>query len=228
MEKMRFKMKKIAAILMIGLTLILSACATTAGAATPAEPTATPGIVAENYANALPVSSQLALGTIRLKDTPNAVSPEQAANLLFLWKGMQALSSATSASQIEINALLGQIQDTMKTPQLQSIAELKLSQADVQKAMADLGPAGGGAARAAGSGSTSSNRNQNQGGGNFQAFGGPGGAVPGGQGGGGNSQSIPPSTQATIQARAAQQSTRGNTLLYTAVVTYLETLVPAK
>jgi hypothetical protein len=225
-------MKKFSAIFLIGLMLILTACATSAGAATPAEPTATPGIVAENYANALPVPSQLALGTINLKGTANAVTADQAANLLFLWKGMQALGTASNSSQLEMNALLLQIQDAMKPTQLQAIADLKLSQADVQKAMAELGPAApGGASRAAGTGtgSTNGNNRNQQGGGNFQAFGGPGGggAIPGGQGGGGN-QAIPPSTQATIQARAAQQSTRGNTLLYTAVVTYLQTLVTTK
>lgn len=222
-------MKKFGAILLIGLMMVLTACATSAGAATPAEPTATPGIVAENYANALPVPSQLALGTINLKGTANAVTADQAENLLFLWKGMQALGAASNSSQLEMNALLVQIQDAMKPVQLQAIADLKLSQADVLKAMAELGTtAPGGAARAAGSSTGSTNgNNRNQGGGNFQAFGGPGGGVPGAQGGGGN-QAIPPSTQATIQARAAQQSTRGNTLLYTAVVTYLQTLVTPK
>jgi hypothetical protein len=214
-------MKKWTSVLMIVLVFGLSACASIAGAATPAEPTATPGIVAANYANALPVVSQLALGTIQLKDTPEALTAEEAKNMLVLWKGMQTLSANTSASQLEVTALLAQIQDTMKPSQLQAIAAMKLTQADVQKATQALGlGAPGGAARAAGSGQTTSS-NRNQGGGGFDF---PGGG-PGGAPGGGSQQNIPPSTQATIQARAAERSKGSNTMLYTAVIAYLQQVV---
>jgi hypothetical protein len=223
-------MKKLMSVLMIVLVLGLSACATVAGAATPVEPTATPGIVAANYANALPVVSQLALGTIRLKDTPEALTAEDAQNMLILWKGMQALSSNTSASQLEVTALLAQIQDTMKPSQLQAIAAMKLTQADVQKAVQDLGlgtgnPSGSSAARSSGS-STSSSRGNQQGGFDFGPGGGGPGGVPGGTGGG--SQNIPPSTQATIQARAAERSKSSNTMLYGAVITYLQQVIAGK
>jgi hypothetical protein len=219
-------MKKVAAIILICFAILLTACASQAGAATPVEPSPTPGIVAENYANALPVPSQLALGTIRLKGTANAVTKEDAANLLFLWKGLQTLSSSTSSSQLEVAALINQIQDAMKPVQLKAISEMQLTQTDVQSVMADLAASQGPArAAASGSGTTSNNNRQQQGGGQQFFPGGPGGA-PGG--GGGNNQNIPPSTQATIQARAAQRSNTTNVLLYTAVVNYLETVVAGK
>ena len=219
-------MKKVVAILFVGVTILLTACASIAGAATPAEPSPTPGIVAENYTNALPVPSQLALGTIQLKDTPNAVTKEDAANLLFLWKGLVELANTSGSSQIEATALLAQIQDTMKPVQLKAISEMQLTQMDIQKVMANLPVAPGAAAARAAGGTTNQNRNQ-QGGGNFGGFpGGPGGAPGGAAGGTGGNQNIPPSTQATIQARAAQRSSTTNVLLYSAVVNYLETIAP--
>jgi hypothetical protein len=224
-------MKKWMSVLMITLVLGLSACASIAGAATPVEPTATPGIVSTNYNNALPVASQLALGTIRLKDTPDALTAEEAKTMLVLWKGMQALATNSSASQLEVTALLAQIQDTMKPNQLQTIAAMKLTQADVQKVVQDLGTGAGGA-RAAASGSTRTNNNNQGGGFDFPGGMAPGGAAPGGGGAqGGNTrsqQNIPPSTQATIQARAAERSKSGNTVLYTAVIAYLQQVVAAK
>ncbi len=229
-------MKKITIILILAAVFVLSACAGQVGAAIPVEPSATPGVVSENYANALPVASQLALGTLQLKGTANAVNAQDAAALLPLWKALAALSASTTSSKIEVNALIEQIQSTMKTDQLQAIAALKLTQADVAKAAQDLGLAQGAApaGRTSGTGTTSgtssSGTNRGQQGGFGGEFGGPGGFggnIPGtgGQTGTGSSSgSVPASTQATVQARAAQRAQAENTLLYTAVVNYLTQL----
>jgi hypothetical protein len=53
-----------------------------------------------SYDGALAASSQLVLGTLKLEETANAVTPEQAATLLPLW---QALQGGVTA-QAEVNA----------------------------------------------------------------------------------------------------------------------------
>ncbi|MDZ7296286.1 MAG: hypothetical protein ONB14_12805 [candidate division KSB1 bacterium] len=88
-----------------------------------------------SYPNALDVSSQLALGTIQLEDTENAVTPEQAKTLLPLW---QALQGGVTA-QAEINAVLKQIEKTMTQEQLQAIAAMQLTQEDLQAWMQEQG-----------------------------------------------------------------------------------------
>jgi hypothetical protein len=225
-------------VLLLGAALILTACATPAGAATTAAqagPIATPGVLTESYTGALPVNSQLALGTIKLKDTPDAITNEQAAVLLPLWQALQSLSTKTTASQIEVNALIGQIQETMQPSQLQTIAGFKLTQADTQAVLQALGGANGFAGRngtpvARTPGANGGNRGGN-GGGNFNGppdgGGGPGGfagGAPGGGAAGGNgAATVSPSIQATARAQAGGQRAQiGNTMFFNAVVIYLE------
>ncbi len=134
-------MKKVTALLFICFALLISACAPL-GASAAVEPSAVPGIMNTNYAEALPVPSQLAMGTISLKDTPHAVTASEAAALLPLWKGLLALASTANSSTIEINAVISQIQETMTTEQLQAIAALKLTQADFAKVVQTAGIGG--------------------------------------------------------------------------------------
>jgi hypothetical protein len=249
-KSLRFEMKKISSILFISCLLFLAACSSFASSSTAEAPkeSPTPSIFSTNYNDAMPVASQLALGTLKLKGTADDLTVDEANSLLMLWKGMLAVSSATSPSQYEINGLLAQIQQTMKPSQVQSIAEMKLTNADIAKTTQELGiafgggnrsgsaaPANGttGTSRTGSSSSSSTNRNNNGGG---QFFGGPGGGgnfgIPGAGGNatGNNSSSssanVPQSSQATVQARATQRALAGNTFLYNIVVSYLQSIVP--
>jgi hypothetical protein len=80
------------------------------------------------YEGALPASSQLALGTLKLEGTENAVTPAQAKSLLPLW---QALQSGSLQSDTETNAVLKQIEKTMTPEQLAAIAAMQLTAADM-------------------------------------------------------------------------------------------------
>lgn len=82
-----------------------------------------------SYPGALPVSSQLALGTFLLEETESAVTPEQAKTLLPLW---QALQSGTLQNEAETNAVLRQIEGTMTEEQLAAIAAMQLTGADLR------------------------------------------------------------------------------------------------
>lgn len=223
-------MKKITAFLLIAFALVFSACAPV-GAAGAAVPSVTPGIVAENYPNALPVPSQLALGIINLKDKPNAVNSKEGAALLPLWKGLLALAETATSSTVEINALIGQIQDSMTPEQLQAIAAMKLTQADFAK-VGFGGGGGNGAIRTPGAGRTGAtggaggNRTGgNGGGGNFGGPGGGGfgGGIPGAAGGNtaAGQGTVSNATQATVTARQSRQSLTGNPFVITAVINFL-------
>ena len=76
-----------------------------------------------SYPDALSVRNQLALGTIQLEETENAVTPDQAAALLPLW---QALQGGVTA-QAEVNAVLKQIEGTMTDEQLAAVAGMQLT-----------------------------------------------------------------------------------------------------
>ena len=81
-------------------------------------------ILSTAYDQALPVSSQLALGIYRLEETTSAVTPEQAQALLPLW---QALQSESLESEAETNAVLKQIEGALASDQLSAIAEMQLT-----------------------------------------------------------------------------------------------------
>ncbi len=229
-------MKNIGILFVMVSVMLLSACAAPGGAATTAAATPTAGVVNVNYANALPVPSQLALGTIMIKDTQDAVTAAQAAELLPLWQAVQSMTSSTATSAVEFEALVTQIQQTMQPAQLQAIANLKITQESMATAFQSLGlnnfqPGRNGTqvARTPGANNGGGGFNGPPGGGGFieGGGGGPGGFGGGGFGGGGfgglPTGTVSPSIQATAVAMATQRAEFGNPILYNAVVTFLTT-----
>lgn len=99
----------------------------------------------EDYADALPVSSQLAVGTLLLEDTENAVTVEQAEELLTDWQMLQALQSSGTAAQAELDVVIKQIQGDMTDAQLMAIKNMKLtadSMMEVFQERGGMGPGG--------------------------------------------------------------------------------------
>jgi hypothetical protein len=171
------------------LSLTLSACS--------ASSQADPALAARNSGNAastsgapreLPEAMKLALGTLALDKSAHPVDAAQATQLLFLWKGMRALSSDQSVATEEIQGLVKQIKDTMTPEQIAAIDALNLSFQDIsaigKQVGLDLGNFGAGSsnlspeARATFQAARQSGQIQGGGG---QFFGGEGG-------GGGNRQ----------------------------------------
>jgi hypothetical protein len=97
------------------------------------------------YENALPASTQLALGILRLEDTPQAVTPAQAKTLLPLW---QAFQGSALQNQAERNAVLKQIEGTLTPEQVKAIAAMQLTRDDESTWMEEhgmpVGPPGNG------------------------------------------------------------------------------------
>lgn len=146
-----------------------------------------------NYADALNVQSQLAVGTLKLEESPQAVNETQAAALLPLWRAYQSLSQSDITADVEIEALLNQIQGKMTAAQLEAISALALTDEDVAAMLADGslvgGLRGGGDRQGAGEA------------GGFPGGGGlPGGRPGGGPGGGGDVGAVDQDAIATRRA----------------------------
>jgi TolA-binding protein len=101
-------------------TLILTACTSSKSS--------TPTVGA---AGKLPTQTKLILGTIKLEETNNVVTAEQAKNLLPMFYVLQELNDSGSAAQEEIDGLVNQIQQTLTEAQLQTIDDMSLSMQDV-------------------------------------------------------------------------------------------------
>jgi hypothetical protein len=159
--------------------------------------------------------SRLAIGTLNLESTPQAVDPAMAAKLLPLWQLLAQLDGNASTAPQEIQAVVEQIRTTMSPAQVQAIDNMNISAADAfsgfQGQRQGSGSTGGGSGFAGGSstrssgGSSSSSGNRNNGGDRqfFFAGGGPGGPPDGGFGGGGFRGSSSGSSSAQNQASSA-------------------------
>jgi hypothetical protein len=82
-----------------------------------------------SYEGALPVTSQLMLGTMELEGTEHAVTSAQAKTLLPLW---QAFQGNTLRDNAERSAVLAQIEKTMTPAQMEAIAAMQLTFSDMQ------------------------------------------------------------------------------------------------
>ncbi len=191
-------MKKLTFMLLL-LALALTACSGSVKATN--NPT---GLQTDETVRELPLSTKLALGTLKLEGTAFAVDSDQAADLLPLWQVLDNLSSSDSAAPEEITAITEQIQETMTAEQLQAIDEMNLTPEDMFATMQELGLANAPQVNASGTpqarGGFGGGQGQGPGGGFV-----PGDAPPGGGPGGGfGGQELNPEQIATMQARRAE------------------------
>ncbi len=126
-------MKMYKFLLILILTLLISACS--ASATETSESPFETGFDPRGY----PPQMQLSMGTFLLEDTDLAVTPEQAVELLPLWKAVLSLSESDTAAQAEIDALYDQIEETMTAEQMEAIAVTNPTQEDIAALMEDLG-----------------------------------------------------------------------------------------
>ncbi len=213
-------MNKTTLVLLLLFTWIMTACSGRASNA------AGPTSDTQGAAGELSAPMQVAIGTIKLDGTENAVTAEQAKELLPLWETLQVLYSSDTAATQEIDALVQQIQDTMTAEQTQAITALSLSRQDMMSVMQEQGMAmGGGQSGNAQSGNTSTGNGERNfgGGGGFQGPP-PDGGFPGG---GGNFQGQGSRTQSSNSTNNTTRPTvvdpnRIPTPLVNAVIEYLK------
>lgn len=79
----------------------------------------------------LSTETQLIVGTLKLDGTQQAVTSEQAKELLPMWQVYQDISTSDTSAQEEVEGLLEQIQETMTDTQMQAISAMNLTQQDV-------------------------------------------------------------------------------------------------
>lgn len=124
-------LKKICVFLAIGLVLMTAACGgNTTAADTSGDSASTASGSEENV---------LILGTLKLEDTDQAITADQASELLVLWKAMRVLSSSDTTSQAELDALFQQIKDTMTADQLSAIEAMNISTDNLSETIQSLG-----------------------------------------------------------------------------------------
>ncbi|MCG2784483.1 MAG: hypothetical protein L6461_05210 [Anaerolineae bacterium] len=167
--------RKLILIPILILALALSACGTNApapvspsnGADTTSEQAAPVVVIPSNeqyaspsldttYQEALPVRLQLTLGTLMLEGTSEAISPEQAAQLLPLYQALQAVTASGTSATAETNAVLAQIESSLTAGQLNAIRAMQLTSPKMQEWASQNGislGSGGGAGTGAGQGS---------------------------------------------------------------------------
>ena len=208
--------------LIILLSLLLGgsllACASITGALNKnndsASATADSSPLRVNYEGALPSQTQLLVGTFKLEGNDQAVGAEQAAELLVLWKAYRSLNGSDSASSLEVEALVEQIQETMTTEQIEAIAAMRLTGEDMMALMQERGmqmaQGGNRGNLSADQIATMQAQRAARGGGVPGMGGGPGGGVPGGGFGGGGMPAPGGQQQFSTEQLATLQAQRGS------------------
>jgi LysM repeat protein len=116
--------------LVLALVLpLLIGCGMQAAAASTASEIGYTGALDALYEDALDVTGQLALGTLQLEGTANAVTEAQATTLLALWQALQGDELQGESEQV---AVLKQIEATMTDAQVSAIAGMRLTEQDAQ------------------------------------------------------------------------------------------------
>ena len=142
--------KKQLGMLLMVVFLLLSACSSNSSELTDNPDTETEqseeGLndgkveLTEDYADdALSVRMQLVVGSLLLENTDLAVDTVMAEKLLPYWKMYKVLAESDTKAQEEMDAVIGQIQDTMTADQLSYIVDLQITQETMLTLVSDLG-----------------------------------------------------------------------------------------
>ncbi len=122
------------------LVIVLGACA---GIAIPGLTKSTQASQSAGGANfdltQMPLEQKLAIGTLKLEGTPQAVNATQASALLPLWQAVKSLSANSNTAPAEITAVYTQIEGVMTTDQTQAIQKMTWTQPDMQALMTQYG-----------------------------------------------------------------------------------------
>lgn len=211
-------MKKLLPILLTVLAVIMTACSISST-----------GTSLGSTENGLPIAAQLAVGTLKLAGTDQAVTTDQAEDLVLYWETYKQLSQSDTAAQAEYDGLIAQIEETLNTDQMQAITDMNITQQDVFASMQGVTVTTSNSSSSTGSTSTSSA------GGDGMPAGGPpsdGGApLDGGIGGDMGGAAAPASSTDQTQSPQANASTGMTagvpTTLIEAVIQSLQQIIAA-
>lgn len=164
------------------------------------------------------LATKLAMGTLKLEGTDQAVTAAQATELLTLWQAYQTLSASDTTSQVELDAVVKQIQGVMTSEQTQAIEKIQLTSQSVSEVLQSVGV--NASVGASSSTQKVSAVSQAASGGDPGGMPADGGSIPMGDLGSGiTTQSTPNATQ----AQSGAQTTQVNSMLLNALINMLET-----
>jgi hypothetical protein len=232
----------------LGLVTVLAACSifqkSTANATAPNNTTANGGQPGRFTDPAkMPLEQKLAIGTLKLEGTPQAITKDQAAALLPLWQALKSLSTSNNTAEEEIKALYTQIEESMTPEQVKAIQALTWTEEDMTALREKYGIQGGGNFTGGGPTLSADQRatrqaqfranggGNNGGGGGFPAGGPPdgGGGFPPDGGGGnfqgngqGRTQGTPQAARTPSAAQLNRQAMGFNTIFADGVIKLLE------
>ena len=168
--------------------------------------------------------TKLAIGTLKLEGTENAITPEQASDLLPLWQVYLSLVDSDTAAQAEIDGLVDQISTTLTDSQHQAIDDMQLSQPDMMSVMQEMGISMGNRPQSASDSEQSGNSGGFPGGGDGFAPPDGGGMPSGDMPSGGNMPTLSEDQIATAQASGGAPGMGSSipTPLIEAVIEYLQ------
>lgn len=131
-------MKRISIITMvICAALAMAACSGVAASPTAsATSTAVSEALDSGYQDALSVELQLALGTLRLAEDGDTLDSATAGELLPLWKAVRSLNGSDTTSELEMQALYRQIEESLSAEQVAAIAAMQLTSSDLAQTVA--------------------------------------------------------------------------------------------
>ena len=140
----------ILSVILLALSLTLAACSGSQVTQASQPTQSAPGTGVSGAAQGTPNPSQvapggnstgeqLAVGTLKLEGTDQAVTADEAKQLLPLWQQVKTLSGDTNATTDQIQAVYDQISSGMTTGQVQAIQAMTFNQADLQALMIQLG-----------------------------------------------------------------------------------------
>jgi hypothetical protein len=114
---------------------------TQAGSATETPASAAPSSskrLNTDYENALTVPEQLLLGTIELEGTSQAVDAKVASRLLPLWQNILNSQINSNVTPQDLDAVAEQMQAVMTPAQIQAIANMRLTRADMNSTLKQM------------------------------------------------------------------------------------------
>lgn len=120
-------------IVLLMISLLVSACGGNAAKS------ATDTAATDSASGSLNQATELALGILKLEDSTQAVTVEQAEELLTLWQAYQALGNSETTAAVELESLVNQIQASLTTEQADAIDSMNLTSESIAEVMQDLG-----------------------------------------------------------------------------------------
>ena len=84
------------------------------------------------YEGALSSRLLLAFGSLRLAETDNPITVEQAPQMLMLWQALDNLTQSGTSAEAEVNALMSQIEELFTSEQVSAINAMALTQTELQ------------------------------------------------------------------------------------------------